>query len=164
MSELYSKAFIFTMANEGGFSDHRRDKGGATLYGVSSKYFPAVFESLQNAKDEVEIHDILYKFYYNHFWNPLYEQIYDSKLAIRLFDLSVNIGMKPSVKLLQNASNVLGSRLILDGNFGKGTLAAVNVTKPYNEYVREVENYYRSLSDFDVFGRGWINRLKKEII
>lgn len=164
MTNTYYKAFQFLLSNEGGFSDHKRDSGGKTMNGVSSKYFPEVYQMLMDAEDEVQRHDILFKFYYNEFWNPLYSDIKDEKLAIRLFDLGVNLGVKPSVRLLQSSSNVLGTKLRTDGIFGKGTLIAVNVTNPYNEYIRQVESYYKSLPDFDIFGVGWTNRLHKDII
>ena len=163
MTELYNKAFNFMLENEGGFSNHSQDKGGATLYGVSSKFFPQVYEDLQKAQDENEIKQILYNFYHNEFWNPLYNKINEERLAVRLFDLGVNMGKKTSVRLLQSASNVLGSSLKTDGVFGNGTLTAINVTKPYNEYIRQAESYYKGLSDFNIFGRGWINRLYREI-
>lgn len=158
MLELYTKAFNFMLKNEGGFSNHSKDKGGETLYGVSSRFFPETYKLLRNATDDLEVQQILFKFYYNEFWNPLYAQIRSERLAIRLFDLGVNLGVKSAVKVLQRPLNVK-----VDGIFGKKTLAAVNLYDIYGDFIAEADKYYRSLPDFPTFGKGWINRLYKEI-
>ncbi len=168
MSRQYLKAFNFTKENEGGFVDDARDKGGATIYGVSSKWFPDVYKQLIES-DPKEVDEVLKAFYYTEFWNDLYDEIFFEPLAIRLFDLSVNVSKKRAIRLLQKTFNDLSqSKISEDGNFGAGTLRAVNlppIIHPnfYLSYLRQVETYYRSLKDFGVFGNGWLNRLNKNI-
>lgn len=158
MLERYNKAFQFMVKNEGGFSNHQKDKGGKTLYGVSSYYFPEVYKKLESAKSDLEIHEILFAFYYNNFWNPLYDQIRSERLAVRLFDLGVNLGIKTAVKCLQRACGVK-----IDGIFGRDTLRSTNLYDIYGNFIAEADKYYRSLADFPTFGRGWINRLYRDI-
>lgn len=157
MLERYTKAFNFMMKNEGGFSDHPADRGGATLFGVSSKFFPQTYNELQNATDDLERQQILFKFYHDEFWNPLYDQIRSERLAVRLFDLGVNLGVKRAVRLIQQIAGVT-----IDGVFGKQTLRAVNLYDVYGNFIAEADKYYRSLDDFPTFGKGWINRLYRE--
>lgn len=168
MSQRFLKAFTFTKSNEGNFSNNPHDKGGKTIYGVSSKYFPEVFQTLIDSKPE-EVEEVLKAFYYTEFWNDLYEQIFFEPLSIRLFDLSVNLGKKRAISILQETFNKLSQDILkTDGIFGRGTLRAVNlppIVHPnfYLRYQKNVEAYYRSLADFDVFGKGWTNRLYRSI-
>ena len=109
---------------------------------------------------------LLYDFYYKNFYNPLYEQIKFEPLAIRLFDLGVNLSVHKAVELLQNTCNRLAAdaQIGVDGKFGKGTLEKVNSSPEnlYPTYKNIVENYYRSLPDFNHFGKGWLARLNRE--
>lgn len=167
MTQRFLKAFEFTKQNEGGYSNNPRDKGGATLYGISSKWFPDVYQELTEAKPE-EIDGILKAFYYSEFWNPAYEEIFFEPTAIRLYDLSVNISKHKAINLLQKTFNGLSvAKISEDGNFGTLTLKAVNLPPIrhenfYARYKSLAEAYYRSLPDFDVFGNGWLNRLNRE--
>lgn len=168
MSQRFLKAFAFTKTNEGGYSNHPSDKGGETLYGVSSKWYPEIYKELAEAQPN-EVEDILKAFFYSEFWNPAYEQLFFEPTAIRLYDLSVNISKHKAVELLQKTFNGLSTtRIAEDGVFGNGTLRAVNLPPIrhenfYARYVSLVEAYYRSLADFNVFGNGWLNRLHKPI-
>ena len=168
-SRRFLKAFEFTKQNEGGYSNDARDKGGETIYGVSSKWFPEVFRELMEAKPE-ELEGILKAFYQAEFWDDRYDEIFFEPLSIRLYDLSVNLGKRKAVQLLQKTFNSLSyTKISEDGKFGAGTLRAVNlppIVHPnfYLSYLRQAEAYYRSLPDFNVFGKGWLNRLNKPIV
>ena len=156
---LFNKAFQFTEDNEGGFVDDPRDKGGATIAGVSSKYFPDDFQQIINAPNKEAQQKLIKDFYLREFWNPLYEQLIDKKLAIRLFDLGVNIWTVRAVKLLQN-----GLHIPADGIFGQGTLKVANNDEyAYEKLIHKAEDFYKSRKDFNIYGKGWINRLYKPI-
>uniref|UniRef100_A0A6H2A476 Putative glycoside hydrolase n=1 Tax=viral metagenome TaxID=1070528 RepID=A0A6H2A476_9ZZZZ len=167
---MFDKAYNFTKQNEGGFSNHQRDSGGKTIYGITSKYYPETYQKVMTTIEKGGDADpIVKKFYKDNFWNPLYEKIFYPPLAVRLFDLGVNIGIKKSVRLLQRTFNRLSTiKISEDGDFGQLTLKAVN-SPPfthdvfYDGYITTAERYYRSLRDFDVFGKGWVNRLHKPI-
>ena len=168
-SRRFFRAFEFTKQNEGGFSNDARDKGGATIYGISSKWFPEVYNEVMEAKPE-EVDGILRAFYQAEFWDDKYDELFFEPLSIRLFDLSVNLGKKKAIKLLQKTFNDLSvTKISEDGNFGAGTLRAVNlppVDHPnfYTSYLRQAKAYYETLADFGVFGKGWISRLNKPIV
>lgn len=164
----FEKAFKFTEENEGGFINDPRDKGGATIFGISSKWFPDVYNEVINEKDPEKRHTIVENFYFEEFWNKKYDLFFSEPLAIRLFDLSVNLGKSKAVKLLQSTFNDLSQvKIPEDGKFGDGTLRAVNLppighNEFYQSYKKKAEQYYRSLADFNVFGKGWLNRLNRE--
>jgi lysozyme family protein len=156
---LFDRAFKFTEENEGGFVNDKRDKGGATIAGISSKWFPNDFQAVMNAPTKEEQEKLVKSFYQREFWNPLYEQLRDSKLAIRLFDLTVNMGKVTAIKLLQKSLSITA-----DGKFGKGTLGIANSNPDaYQKLIDKADAYYKSLPDFKVFGKGWLNRLYKAI-
>lgn len=153
--------------NEGGFSDNPHDKGGATIYGISSKWFPNDYSAIMGAPTQEEKELLTKQFYYNHFYNPLYDKIFYEPLAVRLFDLGVNLGKGISITLLQETFNRLSQNKISeDGKFGEGTLRGINLPPIvhenfYSSYQKRTEEYYRGLKDFSIFGKGWLNRLYK---
>ena len=168
MTDRFLKAFNFMQKNEGGFSEDKRDKGGATIYGVSSKWFPEVYNQIMNCAPE-ELQGILQNFYLGEFWNSLYDQLLHEDTAIRLFDLGVNMGKVEAVKILQNTFNNLSNLKIgEDGKFGAGTLNAINhppidAQSFYVSYQNHAEAYYRTLPDFNTYGKGWLDRLYRAI-
>lgn len=82
---LYDQAFSMLMKNEGGYVNHPYDPGGETKYGICKKYNP-------NIDIKSITLDFAKKYYYQNFWHPMYEKIKDPKIALKLFDISVNIG------------------------------------------------------------------------
>jgi lysozyme family protein len=51
-----------------------------------------------------------------------------------------------------------------DGGFGPITMAAVKSFEPVKlieRFSQAKEDFYQSLSTFDVFGKGWLNRVAK---
>lgn len=164
---LFDVAYEFTKENEGGFSNNPHDRVLATYAGISSKWFPDDYQAIISAKEENRP-AMVKEFYYRHFWNTLYELIDDKRLAVRLFDLSVNLGTKQAVGLLQETLNAYsdGEVCKADGIFGIITLAHVNDKIYVNiefDYSLRVERYYKTLPSFKYFGKGWLNRLHKEI-
>ena len=73
-----------------------------------------------------------------------------------VFDWSVNSGPSRAAKALQKAV-----RALEDGAIGPNTLAAVKASNRVDiieQMANEREVFYRSLSNFDTFGRGWLRR------
>tara|TARA_R100001244_G_scaffold121224_2_gene90847 strand:- start:423 stop:953 length:531 start_codon:yes stop_codon:yes gene_type:complete len=162
----YKKAFDFMLENEGGDSYHPRDKGKGTRNGVSVVWHPIIYYKLFKAKSKAAVSNILFYFYLKKFWDPLYDKIKNEEIAIRLFDVGVNVGKRTSVKIIQRTANGVGCDLRVDGKFGCLTLVAINRFAPiifYAQFKSLIRLHYESLDDYDVFGRGWINRLNKKI-
>jgi lysozyme family protein len=143
---------------EGGWSDNPKDPGGATMKGVTldtySHYLgrPATKDELRAITDG-ELEDI----YRDGYWAPVKADDLPSGVDLMTFNASVNSGPGRGAKLLQQSVGVPQ-----DGAVGPQTLAATNAQDPtltINKYAEAHEAYYRSLSTFDDFGKGWMNRL-----
>lgn len=143
---------------EGGWSDNPKDPGGATMKGVTletySNYLgrPATKDELHAISDE-ELEDI----YRSGYWAPIKGDDLPSGVDLMTFNASVNSGPSRGAKLLQEAVGVPQ-----DGAIGPQTLAATNAQDDQltiSRYADAHEAYYRSLSTFDDFGKGWLNRL-----
>lgn len=167
----FDNAFNKLMENEGGFSNDKHDLGRATIYGITSRDYPNDFNDIYYLFTHGQKNLALMRassFYKRNFWNPLYEEIPDSSLAFKLFDLSVNRGKKTAVKLLQQTLFFdFGQNLTVDGIFGLGTLGAikmvVNQDLLYQKFIERNEASYRKLTTFWRFGKGWLNRLRKRV-
>ena len=169
----YDEFYKAVEANEGGYQNDPDDKGNAgkgTIYGIAYKYFPYDFlacYSLYKQGKIKEAKEYAKKFYYNKFYNPLYDKIHNEQLAFKIFDLSVNLGKTTTIKLLQTALNKYGDlRIADDGVFGDYTLKAVNYAPDdfYNRFIMLVEEHYErkaKLGRNKKFLFGWLNRLKK---
>ena len=79
------------------------------------------------------------------------------------YNTGVNSGPSRGARFLQQTLNLRGFDLDEDGEIGELTLAAANacedVARAVNDYSAIYEKFYRSLGNFSVFGRGWLNRL-----
>ena len=167
----FINAFNHLIINEGGYSDDPVDKGGKTIYGITSRDYPHQFTiiyQLFNEGNKALALKAAENFYRKEFWNPLYEEIPDSSLAFKVFDLSVNRGKGTAIKLLQRVLFYeFGKTIATDGKFGNITLATiqsvVNWELLYTKYLEYNEVSYKTLSTFWKFGRGWLNRLTKRV-
>jgi lysozyme family protein len=95
--------------------------------------------------------------YRKRFWAAVRADELPSGLDYLLFDFAVNSGPGRAAKILQTVVGVTP-----DGGIGPMTLAAVAEQDPaelIEKYSQAKENFYRSLSTFDTFGKGWLNRV-----
>ena len=164
-----------TLEAEGIFSDDPQDSGGATIYGVSSKWYPEAYKCICNAPSVTEAIRCTKEFYHIEFWLRLQCDKLDSKhIATEVFDTAVNVGKKYAVKFLQEAVNRLGTnlniKLLEDGIIGVQTLMATNKLCITYELslllalnVIQGMYYFKLQSDSpeyaERFIRGWMKRL-----
>lgn len=161
-------ALAFTLGNEGGYTNHPADPGGATNFGIIQREldrwngahpelaFPASVKDLTP--------ELAAAIYRTNYWR--WDGLADPALAIKLFDIGVNCGTGTSVKLLQRAINKLVPKpLDVDGQLGPATLGAANAQNPgaLMQAVCQVQReYYQAIVDRNptqsVFLKGWLNR------
>ncbi|MBB3175430.1 lysozyme family protein [Endobacter medicaginis] len=137
------------------------DRGGATSWGVTigtyaawrrghGRSTPTVADLAAAPKSE------LAQLYAELFWNPISGARLPVGVDLVCFDFGVTSGVGRSAQLLQE---ILG--VTVDGRVGPGTLQAAlsadRITLIRSLAARH-EQYYRSLSDFPRFGRGWLRR------
>lgn len=159
MSNTFEKAFQYLLKLEGGFSDHAKDKGGKTKFGISQKSYPELDIPNLTIDDARRI-------YYVDFWvTPKIDRVYPYPLAAKLFALAVLVGPERAIKLLQEACNLLGASLVVDGVLGDKTLFAVNTFRYPNSMIAALENragnYAIGLKQRE-FLAGWLARIDAE--
>lgn len=112
-----------TLRFEGGYVNDPADPGGETRWGISKRSHPEVDIKNLTMEGAIEI-------YQKDYWLPDYEKITDERIAYKIFDAGVNMGVSEAVSLLQRSLNYFGKKLTEDGKFGPTTLAAVNSVEP----------------------------------
>jgi len=120
MDDKFTKAVSLVLKHEGGYVNDPHDPGGETKWGICKLEFPHL--DIKNlTREDAE------RIYYEHYWKPnRYDQIKYEPLAIKVFDIAVNIGPRRANKLLQRAVCLVGPQIEIDGIIGPQTLSAVN--------------------------------------
>ena len=120
-------AMPFLLRNEGGDSDLKGDPGARTRCGISTPEladFNRRHPDLGYPSDPWELnHAQIATIYDLDFWR--YDGIQDQRVATKLFDIGVNVGLGTEVHILQRLLGVTS-----DGVYGPATEAAVNAREP----------------------------------
>lgn len=160
MKDNFENALKLVLKHEGGWFDHPKDPGGATMKGIIISVYskfkgrPVTKDELRNITDE-EVRTI----YRNNYWNPMKCDELPLGIDHIVFDAAVNTGLRQATLFAQRASGVTD-----DGAFGPMTLKAVQGSDPRDfitKFSALKERFYRALKTFPHFGRGWINRTEK---
>lgn len=158
MKKNFKKSLAFVLEHEGGFADHPRDPGGATMKGVTLAVFRRFFGNSKSVKDLKKITDAqLRKVYKTDYWDKCSGDKLPSGVDYAVFDSAVNSGPGRSAIWLQKA---VGAKA--DGAIGPNTLSKVATHEPPAIVGRMLDlrmEFLRDLSTFDVFGRGWSRRV-----
>lgn len=167
MNTNWKRSFELMLASEGGFSDDDRDSGnrlpdgrpGSTMLGVTQYNWEqwlghkVTHEQMRKlTAADVE------PFYKRKFWDACRGDALPIGIDYLVFDFAVNAGPGRSAKILQTAVGVPA-----DGAIGPITLGAVAVYSPtelIDKFSEAKIDFYRGLSNFDVYGNGWMNRVK----
>lgn len=165
---LFDIAFNFIIAKEGGYIDDPYDKGGATKYGISSRFIKANDLKIKNVQELTllqakEIYSIF-------FWHPLkIDKINDSTVQLFLFDTAVNCGKEKAVFLLQDSINSI-SHIAVDGKIGNETIGTCNSITSQPKSCKLLKqlllasriSYYMHIINSNEsqrrFLKGWVNR------
>jgi len=132
------------LEKEGAYSNHRTDRGGETVCGISRNNHPywLGWELIDKIKKKYikrgyieqvilsspSLREKVKHFYYNYYFkkNNLHK-IKDIDIAEYVFDMSVNVGGVKASKILQTSINLAGrKRLVVDGRTGPKTLRALH--------------------------------------
>ncbi len=166
MIENWQKSFDLVMKSEGGFSDDPRDTGnhmpdgrpGCTNLGVTMITWEMYVERKATIEEMKALtHADVEPLYKRLFWDRVWGDRMPGGIDYLLFDFAVNAGVGRSVKCLQEA---VGAHP--DGGMGPLTFAATvthDAADLIDKFSLAKEHFYRSLSNFDVYGKGWLNRV-----
>ena len=158
MQSNWDNSFKLMLKSEGGFVNHPSDPGGMTNLGVTK----ATWENwVGRESDEAEMRGLtpekVEPMYKKKFWDAVRSDELPVGLDYLMFDFAVNAGAGRAIKTLQTAVGVTP-----DGGFGPMTMAAVQAVDPNDlieRFSQAKEDFYRSLTTFATFGKGWLNRV-----
>ena len=186
----FTQAYNLTSAHEGGYVNDAIDRGGETYRGISRVYHSswkgwskidalkkkAGFPGLLNKDKSLQAN--VKSFYKKKYWDRfLGDAITDQQVADELYDTGVNMGVRRSVRFLQNGLNLLNRNqknyadMVVDGWLGQGTLKILSkylqldnnarvLLKMMNiqqgaRYIGIMENN----STQERYARGWLKRV-----
>lgn len=175
----FAAVLPLVLAHEGGFVNHPKDPGGATMKGVTQAVYDAYRTTkklpLRSVKSitKVELNDI----YRERYWNLAGCDHLPAGVDYATFDFSVNSGVGKAVKDLQRTVNAFAPNRIptltplkVDGIAGEDTFEAVRMCAELDEeafinsYVDRRMSFLKSLKTWKTFGKGWTRRVEGETL
>jgi len=157
MRQNFEQCMGWLLEHAGGYVNHPSDPGGETNLGVTrAVYEQYAGRQVMDGEMEGLTHDDVYPLYKENYWDRVRGDDLPSGVDWAVFDWGVNSGTSRAAKALQRVVGVEQ-----DGGIGPMTLQAVASVESAGiidqlHYMRE--GFYRSLSTFDTFGRGWLRR------
>ncbi len=137
------------LLEEGGLSDHPKDPGGHTKYGISKRSHPDVDIANLTLSEAQTI-------YFIEYWAPIHGDLLPIGLDLLMLDCAINQGVKTAIRLLQEAL-----RVPVDGIIGSRTEEAAHAEGPdiMGRFCALRAWRYEINKNEDVFGKGWFLRL-----
>jgi len=158
----FERALVFVLSHEGGFSDHAKDPGGATNYGITQK---ALSKWRGRKVTRLEVRSLsnqeASKIYHHDYWQACKCDHLPPALAFLMFDTAVNQGVLRAIRILQKSIDTK-----VDGVIGPVTLNAVrrrDKKRLLIEFAARRMRHYGLLSIFSIFGLGWSRRLMEAL-
>ena len=177
-TSIFDDAYEELIEYEGVYSNIKLDAGGETVFGISRVNWPYLeIWSLideHRSRGRESMMELIYSesfrkkvkaFYYINFWKLMCGNLLeglDTALAHDMFEMSVNLGTRRTIKYFQRALNVLNRNqdiypdIKVDGVFGDKT---INTLKSAIRY-RGVELVYKVLNLFQ--GMHYIGRMERQ--
>jgi lysozyme family protein len=158
--DRFLECLPFTLEQEGGNDDDKRDPGGRTSRGITQREWDA-WRAVH--KDQLLPSDVwkapqesITDLYRTQYWMPTCQHL-PAGLDLCYFDQCVNEGPVQATKELQRALQVKD-----DGHFGIITMQAVqtcpDIEGLIKAYTARRIDFYKALKTFQWFGRGWTSR------
>lgn len=160
------------LRREGGFVNHRHDRGGPTNWGITQRVLekhldrPVSIDEVKNLDKELAKEIYLADYYYGPRINTLPEEI-----QAQVFDMAVNHGPRRAVKMLQEVLNMAGFTADVDGMIGPSTRKMAQSAQEQmghllNNALSEYrEHFYRQIVANNpsqaVFLKGWLKRARE---
>lgn len=161
------QALIFTLKNEGGFSNHPSDRGGATNRGITAatlaKFLGKPSVSVQEVKDlDYATTTQIYKRYY---WDVMnLDRVLDQGIATALFDMGVLCGTGTATRLCQEVLGISPASTTMH----QQALDALNARTDdvfipafAARHRQRFEQIVKNNPSQQVFLKGWLNRANR---
>lgn len=160
--DAFERALRVILRHEGGFVNNPRDPGGMTNLGVTKNTWEGwTGKPASEADMRALTPEKVAPVYRKNYWDKLRCSELPPALALCVFDFGVNAGPQRAARYLQRLSGAVD-----DGAVGAMTIASVNswvdgvgTAEAVRQYQEARRGYYRSLSTFGTFGRGWLRRV-----
>ena len=158
----FDDCLAVVLKQEGGFVNDPHDPGGMTNLGVTK----AVWDHwCGHTTTEADMRGLtpakVSPLYRAQYWNALQCDALPMALALCVFDFGVNAGVARGARYLQQVVNTTA-----DGHIGPATIAAVQrlvssvgVAELVRRYSIARQAYYKSLTLFARYGKGWLRRV-----
>lgn len=158
----FKRALAVILKHEGGYVNHPRDPGGITNLGVTLRTWKNwVGREVGDAEMRRLTPKDVAPLYEKRYFNAVRAHLMPPGLGLAVFDFGVNAGPRRAIRYLQI---MVGSAR--DGKWGPNTEAALKryldangAKKAVRRYAQLRHTYYRRLSHFNTFGRGWTRRV-----
>ena len=159
----FTRAMARLLGNEGGCVDNPADPGGETKFGITKREYPNLDIAALTPAAAAEI-------YYRDWWQRYRYGELPGPIAVKLFDLAVNIGPDHAARCMQRALRACGRRVTEDGALGPATITAARAANQLALLAAlraEAAGYYRTLAALErgrraggdqEFLNGWLNR------
>lgn len=171
MVTSFDRCFAHVVGVEGGFSNHPRDRGGPTKYGITKGTLEEFLGHTVSVQEVADLRlDLAKNIYRQRYWNQAkLDEVASQKIQLVLFDQAVNRGVSSAVKQAQRVLNLLVQPVVdVTGRCDTQTVARLNQVPPEAfcaSYLATSLSFYRELVDRNptqqVFLKGWENRVKK---
>lgn len=173
----FKTSYEKTAKFEGGYVNHKNDRGGETYKGIARNMWPqwagwGIVDKYKSTKadahvmvqlceNNVELQQMVHRFYRVNFWDKIMgDQIMNQLVADNIYDFAVNSGVSRAVKYAQRIVKTTE-----DGIMGNQTIKAINqniegfVTKYKAERLAFFNRIVQNDSTQSVFIKGWTNRV-----
>ena len=158
MKENFEKSLELVLQHEGGYINHPSDPGGMTNLGVTQQVWEAwVGYSVDEKEMRSLTKELVAPLYKSRYWDAVHGDKLPCGADYLAFDFAVNAGAFRCIKTIQRALNITA-----DGIIGPVTLKAIQDTNAedfINSFSAAKKSFYRSLTNFPTFGKGWLNRV-----
>lgn len=160
MKYNFHKSLDIVLAHEGGYVDHPKDPGGRTNMGITQKVYEKYLgrDVTEEEMKNMHINDVRV-IYRENYWDKVQGDSLPMGVDFSTFDWAVNSGVSRSSKAIQQIVKVTE-----DGVIGPITIKKILEYDP-NDIIMSFADiradFYKGLSTFDTFGKGWLNRNSK---
>ncbi|MDR6664044.1 glycosyl hydrolase 108 family protein [Rhizobium sp. 1399] len=158
MKLTYPRAMKQIRIFEGGWSNHPKDPGGATMYGIIQREYDAYRTRKDRSKQSVRLitEDEVAEIYRSQYADKVRYDDLPAGVDFATLDGAINSGVSRGSKWLQGALGIAA-----DGVVGAQTVAAAakaDALKTIKAIYSKRTGFLRGLTTFSTFGKGWISR------
>jgi lysozyme family protein len=166
----FEEAITFVLRNEDPHLSGvvTEDSGGRTRFGIAERFHPELGDEFYNGPADAAL-EVARDIYRRQYWEAIRgDEVRDQRVAAKLLDMAVNMGVRQAIVLCQRAVNsIMECPIAEDGIVGSQTLANINAADPslLLAHLREAcGTFYQHLAavrpEAQQYLRGWMARAR----